>query len=329
MENFRQYADAGIAALQQWYEPGTGLWESTDWWNAANIVRVLLDYSLCSQASLFSHIIEHTFRAHQSGRFLNNYYDDEGWWGLSWVQAYDLYGKAHYLHMAQHIFDDMCTGWDETCNGGVWWTKDRTYKNAVTNELFLCLATRLYQRVPEQRDQAFYLNWSSIAWDWFAQSGMLNEHNLINDGLDNNCRNNGQTTWTYNQGVILGALTDLYKVSNNTFFLKQAEAIADAAIETLVDSEGILRESCEDGDCGADGPQFKGIFIRNLSYLFGTSGKPAYREFIVKNASAIIAHSTADYHFGLHWNGPADRTDAACQSAALDAINAALLISGQ
>ncbi len=30
-------------------------------------------------------------------------------------------------------------------------------------------------------------------------SGMRNSDGLFNDGLDDACNNNGQTTWTYNQ----------------------------------------------------------------------------------------------------------------------------------
>jgi hypothetical protein len=32
------------ARLQQWYEPGTGLWKSTDWWNSVKALTVVIDY---------------------------------------------------------------------------------------------------------------------------------------------------------------------------------------------------------------------------------------------------------------------------------------------
>ncbi|PYT96862.1 MAG: hypothetical protein DMG38_22065 [Acidobacteria bacterium] len=64
------------------------------------------------------------------GGFLNNYYDDEGWWALAWIAAYDETNSAQYLNMAERIFADMTTGWDSSCSGGIWWNKNRTYKNA-------------------------------------------------------------------------------------------------------------------------------------------------------------------------------------------------------
>lgn len=62
--------------------------------------------------------------------FINNYYDDEGWWALAWVRAFDVTGNTEYLDMAESIFADMQGGVNGTCGGGIWWSKDRRYKNA-------------------------------------------------------------------------------------------------------------------------------------------------------------------------------------------------------
>jgi hypothetical protein len=62
--------------------------------------------------------------------FINNYYDDEGWWALAWVRAFDVTGNTQYLTMAESIFTDMRGGVNGTCGGGIWWSKDRKYKNA-------------------------------------------------------------------------------------------------------------------------------------------------------------------------------------------------------
>ena len=42
---------------------------------------------------------------------------------------------------------------------------------------------------------------------------MLNSQWLFNDGLTSACVNNNSTTWTYNQGVILGGLVNLYEIT--------------------------------------------------------------------------------------------------------------------
>lgn len=199
--------------------------------------------------------------------FINDYYDDEGWWALAWIRAYDVTSDAAYLSMAESIFADMEGGVNGTCGGGIWWSKDRTYKNAIANELYLAVAASLANRVSTSDS---YLPIAEGQWEWFYNSGMINSQNLINDGLtinaDGTCTNNGDTTWTYNQGVILGGLVELYKANGNASLLTEATTIAEAAINGL-SVNGILHESCEDDNCGADGSQFKGQ-SHIASYLY-------------------------------------------------------------
>lgn len=85
--------------------------------------------------------------------------------------------------------------------GGVWWNTDKKYKNAITNELYFALSSKLYLNTRDTR----FLQAANAEWAWFNQSGMLNAQNLINDGLNlPSCTNNGGTTWTYNQVEIAG-----------------------------------------------------------------------------------------------------------------------------
>lgn len=82
--SFLQMAADGIATLQgDWYNQTTGLWNTTGWWNAANVVTVLADYSKLSNSTQYIPAISNTFALNSGGGFLNNYYDDEGWWGIN------------------------------------------------------------------------------------------------------------------------------------------------------------------------------------------------------------------------------------------------------
>ncbi len=323
-------AVAGMAALQLFYNVSTGLWDTTQWWNSANALGTTIEASRLTDRIAYQTNIFQTFEKQKASNFLNPwFYDDEGWWALTWIKAYDTTGERRYLDMAKTIFKDMTQGWDSTCGGGVWWHKRRQYKNAITNELFLSVAAKLHLRTPNDSGSDSYLNWAKRGWTWFKNSGLLNQQNLVNDGLDDHCKNNGKTLWTYNHGVILDGLVDLYKSTNDESLLIQAQAIADAAIATLAPN-GILRESCEPADCGDDGPQFKGIFIRNLYSLYQVTNKQAYRKFILKNGDSIwLKNRNSDNQLGLSWAGPFDRADAARQSSAMDAINAALAVNIQ
>ena len=316
---------AGMAALQIFYNLSTGLWNTTEWWHAANAMETTIDYSTLTDTITYRGNIFNTFEKHKGSNFLSRwFYDDEGWWALTWIKAYDLTGETRYLDMAKTIFNDMKRGWDSTCGDSIWWKKERKYKNAITNELFLSVAARLHLRTPGENGPGSYLDWAKREWNWFKNTGLINSSNLINDGLNSSCQNNGHTTWTYNQGVILGGLVDLYKSTNDSSLLTQAQAIADAAIHTLAPN-GILQEPCEP-NCGDDGPQFKGVFIRNLYYLYQTTNKQAYKDFITKNADSIWLHRNSANQFGLNWAGTLDSADVARQSSAIDTINAAIFL---
>ncbi len=316
-------ASDGVAALQQWYVEDTGLWRTTNWWNAANAVTMLVRFSRLTHSAEVKAAIENTFVRNSAKKFLNEYYDDEGWWALAWADAYDWSHDARYLAMAEEIFADMKTGWDDTCGGGIWWRKDRKYKNAIANELFLSVASRLSALQSEAARKAEYLDWARREWKWFAGSGMINAQGLINDGLTASCQNNGRNTWSYNQGVVLGGLTSLAAQTGEKGLLERAQSIGMAAISRLTDEDGILHDTCEP-NCGADGVQFKGIFARNLGVLDAAAPQPRFETFLRTNAERICRIQTEEHRFGVVWSRTSDTRNAATQVSALDAILAAL-----
>ena len=179
--------------------------------------------------------------------FLNSFYDDQGWWALAWIKAYDLTGDRKFLAAAETIFKNITDtkAWDGHCGGGIYWQKNQngpdgasSYKNAIANELFLAIAAALYVRVKDET----YLKWANDEWTWFQKSGLINNKHLVNDSFGRmpasnswSCTNDGsQAVWTYNQGVILGGLCDLYVAnqSRDPQLLDAAEQIADAMIQT-------------------------------------------------------------------------------------------------
>lgn len=319
------YANSLTSAqvLQRWYNQ-QGLWDSTGWWNAANCLEAMESVIELTNGEQCTDVIRTTFERNSRRNFLNEFYDDEGWWALAWIRAFDLTGETCYLEMAKTIFADMKGGWGDQCGGGIWWKKDDRYKNAIANELFLLVAIRLHQRTPGDHGPGSYLDWAQREWTWFKQSGMINAQNLVNDGLNQNCENNRRTTWTYNQGVIIGGLVELYKTTGDANCLGQAVAIGDAVITTLVDANGILCEPNEPrGLRGADEPQFKGIFIRHLAELYEVTGKPAYHEFLIRNARSVWRNNRdAANRFGGRWSGSVDAVDAARHSSAMRVITA-------
>lgn len=218
---YQARAAAGMATLHGFYNDAKGLWHTTGWWNSANALEATVDYAARTGDTTYGNVISTTFTRNSNGDFLNDFYDDEGWWALAWIKAYDLTGDARYLAAAQRIFDDMRGGWDEVCGGGIWWNKPHAKKNAIANELFLAVAARLHARTPGDGGAGSYLDWAQRTWKWFEHSGMINAASLINDGLTPDCRNDGGVTWTYNQGVMLGGLVALHQATRDDALIQR------------------------------------------------------------------------------------------------------------
>src|SRR5215469_3803997 len=203
---------------------------------------------------------------------------------------------------ANYIHED----WDNTCGGGVWWQrKPRADKNAISNELFLELTAWLHNAIP---GDSKYLSWANAEWNWFQGSGMINNSHVINDGLTARCANNHLTTWTYNQGVLLAGLAQLYKATNNRALLRTAEGIGQAAVSHLTVG-GVLHEPCAATECGnnvgGDVQSFKGIFVQDLKVLAVTARTDEFSGFFRKQARAIESHDTDGHHqLGMFWAGP-------------------------
>ena len=327
---------AGMDAMMRHYDPSQGLWKTEGWWNAANSTTVLGEAAEIDPASKYYQALETTFVKAQTARpgqetarpnFINNFYDDEGWWALAWIQAYDATHRPDYLHMAESIFSDMSGGWDSTCGGGLWWTKDRTYKNAIPNELYLSVAAHLANRT-EGEVRIKYLDWAKREWAWFARSGMINANGLVNDGLTASCTNNARTTWSYNQGVVLGGLVELSRATRDPSAIQMANTLAHAAINMLADENGVLHDPSEP-HCSPDTVQFKGIFIRNLVALDLASPHAEYEHFVEVNASAVWnkARSNLD-GFACRWSGPAEDRGAGATTSAIEALFGVLQLKG-
>lgn len=316
-----------VDALVQMYDQRSGVWPTTGWWNSANALTALTDSMIASGDHRYVWVLENTYtmkRNAAQGNFINQFTDDTGWWALAWIRAYDLTGDRRYLSTAQRAVDRMWTLHDDVCGGGLWWTTGRTYKNAVTNELFITAAAQLSQRLDAAGPP--YLQRAISVWNWFDSTGMINQDLLVNDGLDpGTCQNNDGPVWTYNQGVVLGALVELASATGDQEYLGRARRLADAATTSdLLNVDAVLTERCEQTGCDINGPSFKGIFVRNLGQLDRALDDHPYRGYLVKQATTAYDNDRDDNNqYGLRWAGPIQGISGATQQSAVDLLVAA------
>jgi predicted alpha-1,6-mannanase (GH76 family) len=334
----RERATAAVDAMMTYYEQDTGRWDSyAPWWQSGNGLQALLDYSARTRSRTYLKTLENTVELQRTplpwwpegeGEFRADSTDDTGWWALAMVRAYDLTRDKRYLDIAQTDEEYIHRYWDDVCGGGVWWDiPGKSYKNAISFELYFKLLASLHNRIP---GDTVYLGRAQSAWRWFESSGMINGDGLVGDGLQTqsgSCASDNGTTWTYNQGVVLGGLAELYRATGDRTLLTRARQIADAVIDSgRLSPNGILTEPCEAaGTCNSDQASFKGIFARNLGELDRVLPGRPYRGYLLAQARSAYTYDRDDAdRYGLNWTGPFDSADISRQTSAVSLLTAVL-----
>lgn len=316
-----------------WYNATDGRWNTTTaWWLTGNALQAVCDYMFTTGDTQYLSLAEGTIEKQSGplqwwpeggGDFRADSTDDTGWWALALVRLFDITGDTDYLDTAELDEEYIYSYWNaSTCGGGIIWDiPDLSYKNAISNELYIKLAASLHNRSP---GDTHYLQRALRVWNWFNASGMINSADLVNDGLaeglNGTCTNNGATTWTYNQGVILGGLSELYLATGDDEYLNTAKTIADAVVASVALSpNGILTETCEtNGGCDSNQEAFKGIFTRNLAELNVLLADRPYGRYLSTNAQSAWTNdrNSSDF-YGLSWAGPYTKATVGTQSSVI------------
>lgn len=139
-QNARSRAQIALTTLQDWYNPSTGIWNTCGWWNGANVMTVIADLAAVDPSTMdtatyvFNNTLirapasnpnpgpeirtnqkrhEMSARASSSvnaSQWLDSAYDDDGWWALAWIAAYDVTEDNSYLELAEGIFQGLVSG---------------------------------------------------------------------------------------------------------------------------------------------------------------------------------------------------------------------------
>ncbi|KAJ3989131.1 glycoside hydrolase family 76 protein [Lentinula detonsa] len=315
-------AESVASTLQaHYYDTSTGMYNGGSLWTDANALEDLHNLMLGADVDTWSTVADGSYIGKAAlssstdwASLLGGANDDASWvlmalWKIADYKGARGLSNTAYLNAAATIYNLIAGQWDDTCGGGVWWNTAHTYKNAITNELFLYVSADGYLRGGGQT----YLDNANKVWDWLSASGMRNAQGLWNDGLTDTCVNNGQTTWTYNQGVIASGLAALYAATQNTTLLDQAEITLDATISLLTEDD-ILKESCDDAlsggsVCDADQQLFKGLWTKHVQYYLDMANDSTrtakYSPFLGSQTSAVFHYGTdANNDVGSVWYAP-------------------------
>lgn len=244
--------------------------------------------------------------------------DDIMWWALAFLQAYEA-NRAHtaYLRAAKEVFARVHASPEQAvCGGGVMWGDGTNYKNAITNALYLLLASRLGAMSAEgSTERQLYVTTAVTQAKWLMErSGMLADGGVLVDGVHykgNTCNAKAEgDVWTYSQGVAIDGLAELTVLTGDKRYADQAQHLLLRVLDpkqtpALVNGQGILMESTLTGrPATEDGETFKGLLARHVGYslsAFAAADSTRYapaidagRNFLITNANALWANRVID-----------------------------------
>jgi mannan endo-1,6-alpha-mannosidase len=275
--------------------------------------------------------------------------DDQGFWGMAAMLAAETNfpnppkDQPQWLALAQAVFNEMASRWDETsCGGGLRWqifpfNNGFNYKNSIANGCFFNLGARLARYTGNQT----YADWATRIWNWEQSIGLIDADYNIFDGASDteNCTIVDKLQWTYNAGIYLhgaahlfnftsatapGAASDLWK-SRTSALLKSSD---------IFFSNSIMQEqACENNNvCDTDQLSFKAYFT---GWLASTSILAPFTAATIKpllsaSAKAAAAQCTggnSQTTCGFKWvAGTYDGTNGVGQQmSALGAIHSAMV----
>ena len=209
------------------------------------------------------------------------WFDDNGWWGLAFVEAYRATGTRRYLADAERALRYIATvGWDPG-SGGIWWNTLHPYKAGEALASGTLLATLLYQ----QTHSSFALGQALRFLGWANTSGFSVVDQLYAASSLN------PTPIDYIESPLIYAQAVLCQITDTR---------ADCRIAEDLQATALVRF----GHPLDFSPQYDAIYLQWMLALYSLDGDPPLYMLAADNARD--AQSRAVNGEGLYllsWNG--------------------------
>ncbi|TFY79342.1 hypothetical protein EWM64_g4672 [Hericium alpestre] len=276
--------DVANELQSKYYDPSSGLYNGGSTWTDANAVEDLHNLMLAANVNTWaiagntSHIGRAALDSSTDWTsFIAGSYDDAQWiilglWKIADYKSHVGQDAGPFNDAASKVYDIIAGQWDTTnCGGGVWWSSDHTYKNAITNELFLLTSAEGYLR---NGNQDYLKN---------AQAG------VIASGLGALYATTKDQTLLQEAETTLDATLKYLTVNQ---ILK--ESCDDAAGSS--------------SSCGPDGQLFKGLWTKHVQYYLDWAGSAAqekYSSALGQQASGVYHYGKNSANdVGTIWYAP-------------------------
>ncbi len=214
-------------------------------------------------------------------RDTETWFDDNGWWGLAFVNAYVATGTRRYLTDAQRGLDYIAAvGWDRS-GGGIWWNTTHPYKAGEALASATLLATLLYAQTRSAFDLAQAQRF--LAW---ANTAGFSEANGLYAASDISA-----TPIDYIEAPLIYAQAVLCRVTSTPAECQRAEQLKATALDRF----GYLLDFS---------PQYDAIYLQWMLALYSLDGDPTLYALAADNArDAQTRALDGEGLYLLSWNG--------------------------
>jgi uncharacterized protein YyaL (SSP411 family) len=155
---------------------------------------------------------------------VNAFFDDNGWWGLAFFDAYTATHDRRFLTDAIRAYHFIAVaGWARHQGGGIWWDTHHERKTSEPLAAETLLAAELYGATHKRA----YLKTSLKLLAWANAHSWNRARSLYQ-------RNETDpTVMNYVEGMMIGAHTTLCRVLHKKSYCRKAEALAQASVRAF------------------------------------------------------------------------------------------------
>ena len=232
------WACRAVDALQNnWFpSPIAGLYSYLDWngfdgfWQNGVVLETLANFAAYTRSRRYESVLLASWRSLED--LLHAYFplpscDDELWFALAFARIYEVTGQVRFLNTSQQLLNftwHTCWDFTGTCSGGMFFGDGHRIKITITNAQTLLLAAKLYRLTSHDE----HLHQALQVAAYLPNNQVLHaDSHLVSDELDvTSCQPNARTNYSYNAGMTMAGLTELYKATNRTSVLQLAHAVA-------------------------------------------------------------------------------------------------------
>ncbi|HUH81284.1 MAG TPA: glycoside hydrolase family 76 protein [Solirubrobacteraceae bacterium] len=214
-------------------------------------------------------------------RNTETWFDDNGWWGIAFMNAYRATRSPRYLRDAERALRYIAAaGWDPA-SGGIWWNTHHPYKAGEAIAAGTLLTTLLYAETHSSfalGQAEKYLAWADTAG--FSQAdGLYAASNLDPTPID------------YIEGPLIYAQALLCRLQSSPALCERAEQLKRTALSRF----GYLLDFS---------PQYDAIYLQWMLALYGLDGDRTLYELAADNArDAQTRALNGEGLYLLSWNG--------------------------